>query len=181
MRSNIPSRKGRRTVRDITIAAMLLTVLFVQEELLTFLPNIQLTVLVIAVYAAVLPPPMLFPIVIGHVILDNLYMGSFNPLYTPAMLAAWLTWTAVAYALRKSPLWLKVGAAGVFGFVHGWFYALAISFQFGFQIFWPYLVSGIWFDVMMAASGLVSVVILFRPLRSLLDMLYRGTPEKSAD
>ncbi len=178
MRSNTPSHKGRRTVRDITIAAMLLTVLFVQEELLTFLPNIQLTVLFIAVYAAVLPPTLLLPIVIGHVILDNLYMGSFNVLYTPAMLAAWLTWTAAAYALRRSPLWLKAVASTVFGFVHGWFYALAVSFQFGFQIFWPYLASGISFDVMMAASGLISVIILFPPLRLLLERLYQGDPEK---
>ncbi|MFH0993007.1 MAG: hypothetical protein V1761_01515 [bacterium] len=178
MHSNIRFPKSKKTVRDITIAAMLLTVLFVQEELLTFLPNIQLTVLFIAVYAAVLPPTLLFPIVIGHVILDNLYMGSFSPLYTPAMLAAWLTWAAVAFSLRKSPGWQKVVAAGIFGFVYGLFYALAFAMQFGFQLFWPYLVSDLWFDVMMAVSGLVSIAILFQPLRSLLDALYHGAPDQ---
>lgn len=154
---------------------MLLAILFVQEQLLAFDINVQLTVLLIAVYAAILPPALLYPVVVGYVLLDNLFMGSFSVLYTPAMFAAWLLFAAVMRALRKGSLWKKALAATLFGFVYGWFFAVPFAITFGIDRLWPYLVADFFpAEVTMAAVGLATVLFLYEPLRRLLTTLYKG-------
>ncbi len=169
---------SKRTVRDVSLAAMLLAVLFVQEQLLAFDINVQLTVLLIAVYAAVLPPALLFPVVCGYVVLDNLFMGSFNLLYTPAMFAAWLLLAVVMRAVRAKPLGVKVAIATAFGFVYGWFFAVPFALLYGFDRLWPYLVADFFpAEVTMAVVGFLTILLLYDPLRKLLDTLYRGVRE----
>lgn len=154
---------------------MLLAILFVQEQLLAFDINVQLTVLLIAVYAAILPPALLYPVIVGYVLLDNLFMGSFNLLYTPAMLAAWLFFAGLMRAFRKGALWKKTLAATLFGFVYGWFFAIPFAISFGFDRLWPYLVADFFpAEVTMAAVDLVTVLFLYEPLRKLLSTLYKG-------
>ncbi|HAQ57248.1 MAG TPA: hypothetical protein DCR44_07645 [Acholeplasmatales bacterium] len=166
------------SVREISIAAMLLAILFVQEQLLAFDMNVQLTVLLIAVYAAVLPPALLFPVISGYVILDNLFMGSFNLLYTPAMFLAWISFALVMLFMKSAKLWKKVLVATIFGFVYGWFYAIPFAITFGFNQLWPYLVADFFpAEVTMAAVDLLTVLFLYEPLRKLLDTLYHGVRE----
>ena len=43
-----------RRVKDITIIAILAAILFVQEQALSFLPNIQLTVFLLVLYSKTL-------------------------------------------------------------------------------------------------------------------------------
>ena len=85
------NKKSWITVRDITDIAVLACILFIQEELLTFLPNIQLTIFLLILYSKKLGFIRTSIIVAIHVILDNLVMGSFNLVYTPAMFIGWMT------------------------------------------------------------------------------------------
>ena len=80
----------RITVFDIALISLLSALLFIQEELLSFLPNIQFTVFLIVLFSKKLGLLRTTIIVIIHVILDNLYMSSFNIMYTPWMLIGWL-------------------------------------------------------------------------------------------
>jgi len=156
---------------------MLLAVLFVQEQLLAFDINVQLTVLLLAVYATVLPPPLLYPLVGGYVLLDNLFMGSFNWLYTPAMFFAWFLFVILFRLIRRRALWQKVVFATLFGFVYGWIFAIPHAITFGFDRLWPYLVTDLGAEVTMAAVDFVTVLFLYEPLRRLLESLRQGGRE----
>ena len=84
---------GNRVIKitkDITLIAVFTTILFVQEQLLTSLPGIQLTFFLIVLFSKTLGLTKTSLIVLLHVILDNFYMSSFSVLYTPPMLVGLL-------------------------------------------------------------------------------------------
>ena len=172
--SNMSSSNGgiNRSIRHITLAAMLLAVLYVQELLLSGLPNIQLTVVLIMVYAAVLPLSLSLPIVIGYVLLDNLLFGTISLIYTPAMFFSWMLLAIVAKLLSKKSFYAILGFAVLFAFLYGWSFIPANIMVQGITNFWPYLWADLPFELIMALSNFVSVLLLYRPLKSILKNLY---------
>ena len=78
------------TVKDMALIAMFAAILFIQEEALTFIPNVQLTVFLLVFYSKRLGFIRTTLIIIIHVILDNLVMGSFSVIWTPAMFVGWM-------------------------------------------------------------------------------------------
>jgi len=161
-----------RSIRHITLAAMLLAVLYVQELLLSGLPNIQLTVVLIMVYAAVLPLSLSLPIVIGYVLLDNLLFGTISLIYTPAMFFSWMLLAIVAKLLSKKSFYAILGFAVLFAFLYGCSFIPANIMVQGITNFWPYLWADLPFELIMALSNFVSVLLLYRPLKSILKNLY---------
>ena len=166
-----PSDSSRRTLRDLVVTAMLLSVLLAQEYLLMGIPNVQLTVVLLLVYAAVLPWSLLLPLVGAYVFLDNFLMGSLNVIYFVPMLVAWVLLAVIAKWLRSKPLWAQVAWATFFGFLYGWFFAIPQVIVFRVD-FWLYLAADLEFEVLMAASNLVSVSLLYLPLSRLLKSLW---------
>ena len=79
---NTKKDKWYLATKDITLIALLTTLLFVQEQALVFIPNVQLTVFLIVFYSKKLGFLRTSLIVAIHVVLDNLVMGSFNLIYT---------------------------------------------------------------------------------------------------
>ena len=69
------------TVKDIALMAILTALLFVQEQLLSFIPNVQLTFLLIVLFSKKLGTIKTLIIITCHVLLDNLFMSSFNVLF----------------------------------------------------------------------------------------------------
>lgn len=94
--------KARQNIRSITLQAMLLAVLVVQEYILSGIPQVQLTIILILVYAQFLPYKKLIPLIMAYVLLDNLLMGSISLLYTPTMLIIWPLYAAFARSLMKN-------------------------------------------------------------------------------
>ena len=74
-----------KSTKDIAIIAIMTTILFVQEQLLSGLPGIQLSVFLIILYAKKFGLAKASLIVFLHVLLDNFYMSSFSLMYTPTM------------------------------------------------------------------------------------------------
>ena len=70
--------ENNMSVKRIVRIAILASILFVQEFALSFIPNIQLTQCLIAIYYYSLGLVDTLFIVTIHVFLDNLTMGSFN-------------------------------------------------------------------------------------------------------
>lgn len=66
------------TIKKLCYLVVLTTILFVQEEVLTFIPSVQLTFFLIMIYGATLGIGYGSIIVLVHVLLDNLYMSSFG-------------------------------------------------------------------------------------------------------
>lgn len=171
--------KKRNAVRDIVIIALFTAILFVQEELLSFLPNIQLTVFLIVLYSKTLGFKKTSIIVLIHVLLDNLVMGSFNLVYTPSMLVGWMI-----IPLTLSTIFKKANSNITLAFL-GIFYAFAYSFCFAIASvillkvnLWAYLVSDFLFEVLLALSSFLSILLLYNPLKKVIDNNLRRYQEK---
>ena len=162
----------RDLIRSITLAGMLLAILFVQEQLLVLVPQFQFTVVLIIVYAAIFPYKILVPLIGAYVLLDNIYMGTLNYLYFIPMLFAWVMLAIIARTLRHKPFYVQVILAIAFGFVYGWVYLPARMIEQGVGIFWLYLKMDLPFEIMMAASNLITMLLIYQPLRLSLEKLF---------
>lgn len=151
-------------IMDIVIIAMFTSIVFVLEQLLTVLPNIQLTVFLFILYTKVLGFKKTLIIVIIHTLLDNLYMGTLLPYTAIPMFIAWaLIPTLLTIFKRFDSVYFLAGFAFIFGFVYGFIMMVGAIMQFQIKII-PYLISDIPFELLMAVSGALSVLILYKPL-----------------
>ena len=83
--------KRSKIIKDIVLTSILVAILFVQEQILSFLPNIQLTILLIVLFTKTVGFKKTAVIVIIHTLLDSIFMGSFSIMYFIPMLLGWLT------------------------------------------------------------------------------------------
>lgn len=162
------------TVRDITLIALLSVVLFVQEEALTLIPGLQFTVFLLVFYSKKLGLWRTSIIVLIHVFLDNLVIGSFSIIYTPFMFVGWivipLTICTVFKKIESS--WLLAILGAIYSFVYCWVYFIPDCLIIGIQ-FIPRFMSDIFWEILMAAMSFLSLLFLYRPLSKVLDPLIK--------
>ncbi len=158
------------TVRDITLMALFTTILFVQEEALAILPNIQLTVFLIVLYSKKLGFTRTSVIVCLHVILDNLVMGSFNFAYVPFMLIGWMvipiTMCTIFKKVESNIVLAFIGI--LFALIYSWIFIIpnCLILQVSFV---SYLIADIFFGLMLCASSFLSILLLYKPVSKVLD------------
>ena len=135
------------------------------------LPNIEPVSLTIMVYGVVFGLKALYPTYV-YVVMEILYFGlgtwNINYLYIWAILAV------AAWLLRESrqPLaWALL--SGVFGLAFGALCAPVDVVIGGFGYAVTKWASGIPFDIAHCAGNFFIALILFKPLRDLLDRLYQ--------
>ena len=85
----------KKLILKVVVTAILTAIIFVQEEALSFIPNVQLTVLFLVLYGAYCGPKWGTAIVLMHVLLDNLFVGSMT-LYV--ILPMFIGWEAILLA-----------------------------------------------------------------------------------
>lgn len=134
------------------------------------LPNIEPVSLTILVYGSVFGLKALYPVYI-YVAMEILYFGlgiwNINYLYIWGLLAV------AAYYLRKmrSPLGWAI-LSGAFGLLFGALCGIVDVFIGGFPYAMTKWISGIPFDISHCVGNFLIALILFTPLRSLLETLY---------
>jgi energy-coupling factor transport system substrate-specific component len=151
--------------KDITLIAILVAILFVQEQVMNVLPNISLTTLLIVLYTKLFPFKTTVFMIIVYVILDNLVWGSLSLLYTPSMLVGWLLIPILFNTVFKrmhKPLHLACFGL-VFGFLYGWIMMPASLLLLEVE-FIPYLLADLWFQVIMATFNFLTILWLYEPL-----------------
>lgn len=169
--------KSHQTIKDTALIAICAAVLFVQQMALSFIPNVQLSTLLIVLYAKVLGFKRTSLIIVIHVIAYNLLspFGSVIPVYIPFMFAAWmLVPISLSTFLKKIESSLGLAIVGLaFGFVYGWMFIPPAVFITGTP-FIPYLVMDIPFEIVMAISNFITILWLYYPLKNVLyDQLMR--------
>lgn len=156
---------------------MLLALLVAQEQLLVFIPQVQLTVILIVVFARYLTYKELIPLVLAYVLLDNMVMGSLNLLYSLPMFISWPILAIVARALRNKPDYVLFIWSIVFAFVYSWmFIPVNMIVQANFDP-WRYLVIDFPWEIALAANSAATFLLLHRPLISLFSTYYEKTDE----
>lgn len=162
--------KKKITVRELTILAVLTIILFIQEQLLSFLPNFQLTVFLLILYSKKLGTSKTLIICIIHVILDNLIMGSLNPLYIIFMLIGW-----VIIPITINTIFKKVDSNIILAFI-GMLYSFIYCWLFSIPncILWDmnfitYLTFDIIWEVIFASSSFLTIILFYKPCSKVFD------------
>ena len=161
-----------KSTKDITIIAVMTTILFVQEQLLASLPGIQLTVFLIILFSKKLGLAKSSIIIILHVLLDNFYMSSFSLMYTPTMLIGWLIIPLSLCTIFKkveSPILLALLGV-LYSFIYCWIYIIPSYFLISISPT-AYLISDIAFEITLAVISFVSILFLYKPCSKIFELL----------
>lgn len=144
---------------------------FAAKYVMSFLPNIEPVSLMVMLFAVVFGKKWVYPVYL-YVAMEILFYGinlwNLNYLYIWAVLAV------AACLLRdmKHPLgWALL--AGVFGLLFGALCGIVDVFIGGTTYALSKWISGIPFDIAHCAGNFVIVLVIFQPLRELLEKLYR--------
>jgi hypothetical protein len=169
--------KSHQAIKDTALIAICAAVLFVQQMAFSFIPNVQLSTLLIVLYAKVLGFKRTTLIILIHVIAYNLLspFGPVIPVYMPFMFAAWmLIPISLNTFLKKIKSSFGLAIFGLlFGFIYGWMFIPAAVFITGTP-FVAYLVMDIPFEIVMGLSNFITILWLYQPLKNVLyDQLIR--------
>ncbi len=160
-------------VKTMIMIAFSVVMIFVQEQLLVFIPNVQLTVLLILLFSSMFSIKESIIMIMVYVFIDSLYMGALNVFY---MVPLFIAWTIIPLSyhtfLRRTDNEYKLAAfAFVFGFVFGWIFIPFRILELGITELWPYLLADIPFEAIMATTGFVTVIWLYKPLLNAVNII----------
>ena len=156
------------SVKRLVRIAILAAVLFVQEFALSFIPNVQFTQCLIAIYYYVFGFVDALIIVTIHVFLDNLVMGSFNLIYTPAMYIGWVSLIVILHVFRKNQnRFFSATLVAIHGIIYSLCFALANTLMMEVP-FLTYFISDIPFEVILVVNGFITTLLLKDKLVELL-------------
>lgn len=164
--------KRKITIGQIALFGMLGALTFAAKVAMSALPNIEPVSLFVMLFAVIFGIRCLYPIYL-YVVMEILFYGiqlwNINYLYVWAILAL------VAYLLRKqeSP-WVWAIVSGTFGLFFGLLCTPVYLFTGGIGHAVSWWLSGIPFDIMHCAGNFVVALLLFVPLRKLLEKLTRS-------
>lgn len=163
--------RAKLSVREITLFGMLAALTFGAKVAMAALPNIEPVSLMILVFAAVFGWKCLFPVYV-YVTAEILFYGlgtwNLNYLYIWTLLAV----AAVLLRRMENPLgWALL--SGFFGLMFGALCAPVDAFIGGWSYAFAKWVSGIGFDLAHCAGNFAMALLLFNPLRNLVQKLYR--------
>jgi len=160
----------------MVLFAILGAMTFAAKYVMSFLPNIEPTSLMVMLFAAVFGKKWVYPTYL-YVAMEILFYGinlwSINYLYIWAVLA----WVALLLKDMDSPLgWAMV--SGIFGLLFGVLCGIVDVFIGGFSYAVTKWISGIPFDIAHCAGNFFIALVMFRPLRKLLEQQYRRMMKK---
>lgn len=152
------------TVKDITLIALLAVILFVQEEALSFIPNVQFTVFLLILYAKKLGFFKTCFIILIYVILDNLAMGSLNFIFMPFMFIGWILIPIIVCTFfKKTENPLPLAFIGVIcSFAYCWIYMIPACYIGKIDPV-AYFTADILWELILAACSFLSVLWLYKP------------------
>lgn len=159
------------TLRQIALFGMLGALTFAAKVAMAGLPNIEPVSLFVMLFAVVFGKKCIYPIytyVVMEFLFYGLHLWSINYLYI------WLILAVAAYFLRQMDhplLWAVL--SGGFGLMFGLLCAPVDLFVGGAELALSKWISGIPFDLAHCAGNFVIALLLFVPLRKLLEKLYR--------
>lgn len=167
---------GKLTVREMVLFGILGTMTFGAKYVMSFLPNIEPVSLCVMLYAVVFGRKWVYPVYL-YVGLEILFYGlgiwNLNYLYTWAILAV----SAGFLRNMEGTLgWAML--SGVFGLAFGALCGIVDVFIGGVPYAVAKWISGIPFDISHCAGNFIMALVLFQPLRALLENQYRKMNRK---
>ncbi len=166
------SSKPLISVREIALFGVLGALTFAAKLVMSGLPNIEPVSLMVMLFAVTFGRKCIYPIYV-YVAMEILVYG-IN-LWNIYYLYVWLVLAVAAYLMRRSEeplLWAILSA--VFGLFFGALCGITDIFVLGgiapAVAKWT---SGVLFDVVHGVANFVIALLLFKPMRQLMEKLYR--------
>lgn len=164
---------ARLSVRELVLFGMLGAMTFGAKYVMSGLPNIEPVSLMVMLFAVVFGKKWVYPVYL-YVVMEILFYGislwNINYLYIWAVLAI----GAMCLRGMKSPLgWALL--SGTFGLLFGALCGIVDVFIGGFGYAVTKWISGIPFDISHCLGNFFIALVLFKPLRQLMEKLYAGS------
>ena len=166
------SSKPLISVREIALFGVLGALTFAAKLVMSGLPNIEPVSLMVMLFAVTFGRKCIYPIYV-YVAMEILVYG-IN-LWNIYYLYVWLVLAVAAYLMRRSEeplLWAILSA--VFGLFFGALCGITDIFVLGgiapAVAKWT---SGVLFDVVHGVANFVIALLLFKPMRQLMEKLYK--------
>lgn len=161
-------------MRQIALFGMLGALTFGAKVAMSALPNIEPVSLFVMLFAVIFGWKALYPIylyVLMEVLLYGINFWNINYLYV------WLILAVAAMAMRRlqNPLWWAL-LSGLFGLAFGLLCSpvyMVVGGSVSYGIRW--WLSGLAFDIPHAIGNFIIALVLFYPMRKLLQKLYAKT------
>ncbi len=160
-------------VKEIVILSLLTTILVVQEQILAFLPNIQMTFLLVFLYTRIVGMKKSIVIVAIYVFLDSLLNSSLGLITFVPMLVGWLLVPISLGTIFKK--WTSSLSLAFISILLSIVYALCF---FVMNIIVTeidpikYLLADIPFTLLLALSSFLSIWWLYDPLYRVIHKLH---------
>lgn len=152
---------------EIVTMGILSAILLAAQVSLGFLPNIELVTLLLIVYTLVLKKKVFFVIYV-FVLLEGMIYG-FG-LWWINYLYVWSVQAVITLLFRKNDsVWFWSILSGIYGITFGALCTIpyfAVSGVSGALAYWT---SGLLFDIIHCISNVVVCLVLFRPVRYILN------------
>ncbi len=167
-----PSRKSRIPLRDMVLLSVLAALTFALKVAMAGLPNIEPASLMVMLFMVIFGWRGLYGVYVYVALELMVYgLGIWNIYY----LYVWAVLAVLAWFLRKmeQPLAWAI-LSGVFGLAFGALCAVVDVFIGGVGYAVAKWVSGIPFDITHCVGNFAIALLLFKPLRQLMQRLYRA-------
>lgn len=155
-------------LKRLTMLTLYAAVLVVSDWALSYIPNIQVSMLLVVLLATLVPMRESLPVVTAYVIIDNLLYGGLT-LYTIPMLFSWYGVVLVATLVKKYISSSK--AFAILSIPLSVWYALPFM---GMSVYLysldpvAYILADIPFWILMALSSYFTIDLLYSPLHKML-------------
>ena len=157
------------SVQRLVRIAIFAAIIFVQEFVLSFIPNVQLTQCLITVFYYSLGLVDTLIIIVIHVFLDNLTMGSFNLIYTPAMLIGWISLPLILHLFKRNQnRFFSATIVALHSIIYCMLFALANALILEVP-FLTYFIADIPFEVILIVNGFITTLVFKDKLVHLLN------------
>lgn len=157
-------------MQEIALFGMLGALTFGAKVVMSGLPNIEPVSLMVMLMAVVFGWKALYPVylyVLLEILLYGVNLWNINYLYVWTVLAV----AAIFLRRLRNPLWWAL-LSGVFGMAFGLLCCPVYAVMGGFDYAFRWWLAGLPFDVPHAIGNFVIALLLFTPLRKLLEKLY---------
>jgi len=153
--------------KEIVFMGIMTAVVFTGQIAMGFLPNIEIVTLLFILYTLFLGKKV-FLIIYAFVLLEGIYYGFglwwFNYLYVWTILAI-----LVLIFRSQESVWFWSIFSGFFGLSYGALCSIIYLFIGGVNTAFAYWVSGLGFDVLHCIGNVAVCLVLYKPLRYVLD------------
>ena len=156
--------KVRHHTFQLIFLSFLATIVFVQEIILGFLPNITLTPLFIILYSRFLDFKRVSVVVILYVIFDMLYMP-ISFIHIPFLLLGWMIIPILLHTVfkRQNNVMFLTVFAFFHGFIYGWIQIPPGLIMTELPL-WVYFLQDLPFEFIMAISSSTAIFVAYEPL-----------------